>query len=182
MADPFRVRLALRDATADLHTRVDQAFSQADLTTRDGYGRVLTAQAAAHDAVERALDLGGAAEVLADWPKRRRSALLHSDLRELGIVPPVSLPSPPFEGMAALLGGIYVLEGSRLGGALLKRSVPADLPRAFLGAADSAAWRSLLQTLDQRIVNNDELQRAIDAARQAFLLFERSGRQFLKAD
>jgi heme oxygenase len=182
MARQFNVRQALRTATGGSHERVDAAFSGFDLADRRSYGRFLTAQAAAHIAVEAALERDGVATVLLDWPARRRADLLREDLAALGLPVPPAVAQPAFEGAAAMLGAVYVLEGSRLGGALLRRSVPDDLPRAFLGAGDPAAWRRLLEILDERIREDEDVARATNAALRVFSLFEQSGKQFLKAE
>ena len=174
MPTPFRVRQALRSATADWHDRVDRAFSSFDLSDRGSYGRFLAAQAGAHIAVETALDAGNAGSVLADWPDRRRAQLLRDDLAALGVDVPHVTPIAPFEGAAATLGAVYVLEGSRLGGALLRRSVPAGYPTTFLGAGDPAGWRRLLDILDQKVRTADETSAATNAACRVFMLFERA--------
>ena len=174
-------RLALRHATSDWHRRVDDAFSTADLANREDYGSFLLAQAAAVLPVEQMLDKGAIAAALTDWPQRRRAAALEVDLRALGLELPALEVSQDFHSVEAMLGAVYVLEGSRLGGALLKRSVPADLPTAFLSSCDSAAWRNLLLILDERLCDAEKLSEATRAACDVFALFERSGRQFLKA-
>lgn len=171
----------MRAATADHHDRVDRLFSKPDLADRDGYGRFLLAQAAAHIPVEYALTRAGAASVLPDWPARRRGGLLHADLAALGLAPPVVDEAVAFEGDAAVLGAIYVLEGSRLGGNLLKRSVASHLPASFLGGGDSGAWRRLLAVLDERLGEEAERQIAIKAASRVFVLFEQGGQLYLKA-
>ena len=181
MTDKFTVRTQLRDATQDLHERVDSAFSQADLSERGGYMRFLTAQAEAHAALEAVIDRSGITDILPDWPERRRVERLRSDLAELGAAMPEPAAVPELTSNAAALGTAYVLEGSRLGGTLLKRSVPADLPASFLGAADSGAWRRLLAILDEHLVHAEQIQIAINAARDAFMIFERSGRKLSKA-
>lgn len=169
----------LRSATAPYHERVDRLFTHADLGDRAAYGRFLTAQAEAHIAVEDALTRGGAAAVLPDWPERQRAGLLRADLTALGLPIPAAAELAPFASPAASLGAVYVLEGSRLGGRLLQRSVPPELPSSFLGASDPAGWRRLLLLLDERLANEDERQVAIRAAAEVFMLFERSGRQMV---
>ena len=172
MPTPLRVRQALRSATADWHDRVDRAFSRFDLGDRASYGRFLMAQAGAHLAVEAALESGDVASVLADWPARRRSQLIRNDLAALGLSAPRAVAIPGFEGVPALLGAVYVLEGSRLGGALLKRSVPADFPTSFLGAGNAGAWRRLLEALEEKVRTEDETTAATSAACRVFTLFE----------
>lgn len=173
-------RFQLRNATAAWHDRVDAAFSAADLSERGSYGRFLAAQAAAHVPVERALDIGGIAAIVPDWDDRRRAALIAADLAALGLPLP-TMPDPPIlASRAALLGALYVLEGSRLGGALLRRSVPGALPTRFLSAAEPGAWRKLIALLDARLSSPDAITDAIAAACDVFALFEESGRQLLE--
>lgn len=173
-------RAVLQAATHDHHDRVDRVFSHARLDERGSYGAFLRAQAAAHLPVEAALAAGGVAGLIPDWSARRRGDLLRDDLEALGLDVPVPAGSMVFESDAALLGGVYVLEGSRLGGAMLKRSVPADFPTRFLGGVDSAAWRSLLRMLDVEL--DDALKRsaAVAAACTVFELFETSGQRHVR--
>jgi heme oxygenase len=172
-------RAALRTATAPDHERVDAAFSRAVLSDRVSYGHFLRAQAAAHLPVEDALVRGGIAALVPDWDARRRDRLLQDDLHALGLDAPAPVGDPVLKGDAALLGALYVLEGSRLGGTMLKRSVAPDLPTGFLGAMDSAAWRELLALLDARLDTGPERAAAIAAARAVFTLFETGARLHL---
>src|SRR5689334_6570101 len=114
---PLSAGKVLRDATAAAHDEVDALFSRVDLTNAAGYRAFLSAQAFAHLAVEAALDAAGAERVIADWPERRRAALLRADLAELGIAAEQGSP-PSLSGAASIAGAAYVLEGSRLGGAM----------------------------------------------------------------
>ncbi|MES2492619.1 MAG: biliverdin-producing heme oxygenase [Pseudomonadota bacterium] len=176
VTDRRSARFALRDATAPWHARVDTIFSNADLSVRSGYSRFLSAQAAAYIPIEQALEVSGIATVLADWPSRRRSHLIREDLEILGLALPCFEPQPCLHGIPALLGAAYVLEGSRLGGAVLKRSVPAALPTRFLSASRPQAWRDLIAIIDARLIAQEDLDAAIEAACAAFALFERCGR------
>ena len=172
-------RFVLRDATAQWHARVDALFSEADLAGRGGYGRFLQAQAAAFLPIERALDLEGINKVVVDWPARRRAHLLCEDLAALGLAIPPLEPMPIFIGAPAMLGAAYVLEGSRLGGALLRRSVPAAFPQAFLSGGSTTAWRDFIVVLDAGLVTTPDLEAAIAAACNTFASFEQSGRRLL---
>jgi heme oxygenase len=182
MISPTSARGALRAATAVHHDRVDAVFSRADLTDRTGYGRFLQAQAGAYLPVEAALERAGAANLVPDWSARRRAALLTADLTALGLSAPEEPIDIAFDDPAAVLGGIYVLEGSRLGGALLGRDVPADFPRAFLAPGDSAGWRRLLGILEHTLRSAGDIASAVSSASRVFLLFESSGRRYLEAD
>ena len=165
-------RTALRRATAPNHERVDRLFSRADLSTANGYSRFLLAQARAHLPVEAALTQAHATQVLGDWAARRREHQLGADLAALGLVAPEANVTIGFDSDEAVLGGVYVLEGSRLGGALLKKQVPPALPTAFLGASDAVGWRRLLALMEVRLVKPAQRERAIEAAVNVFSLFE----------
>lgn len=170
-------RFVLRAATATDHDRVDREFASYDLQDEAHYRSFLAAQAEAFLPVEAGLDRIDLARTLPDWPARRRSAALVADLAELGAAPIAPRDIPAYDSVAAALGAIYVLEGSRLGGAMLVRSVPAHLPRRFLGAGDSASWRKLVATLDATLPSKDHLTAAIGAARAVFARFEASARR-----
>ena len=172
-------RFSLRDATAEWHARVDKLYSPANLNDRDNYARFLLAQAAAHLPVEQALEAGGISSVLVDWPQRRRADLIQSDLQALGLQVPALEAQPALEDAPSLLGAVYVLEGSRLGGRLLARSVGGGLPTAFLTPCRPAAWHELSALLDACLLSRKELNAAISAACGVFALFERSGRRYL---
>jgi heme oxygenase len=174
-------RAALRAATAEDHARVDRLFSTFDFGDPSGYRRFLGAQAAAHLPIEAALDAAGAAHLLADWPARRRSHHLLADLAALGLAVPKPVEPPPLPASAALLGAVYVLEGSRLGGALLKRGLPAGAPKRFLDAEQApGAWRKLLAKLDESLYDPALLGAACETAGQVFRRFEVSARRFVE--
>lgn len=180
MKQHLTARAELRAATAQAHDRVDRLFSQVRLDDREGYGVFLRAQAAAHIPVERALTLGGVADIVPDWETRQRGDLIRADLAALGLALPEPAGSVAFADEAAMLGGLYVLEGSRLGGTMLKRMVPNDFPTRFLGGGDSAAWRALLQMLDVRLDTALKRSVAVTAACDVFTLFETSGQQCVR--
>ncbi|HEX9954810.1 MAG TPA: biliverdin-producing heme oxygenase [Allosphingosinicella sp.] len=174
-------RAALRAGTAAEHERVDSLFGQLDLSRRDDYRLFLQAQAAAFLPTEAALDSAGAKALLPDWSERRRSELVLRDLAALGAAPPPPEPVPALSDTPAILGTIYVLEGSRLGGALLRRSVAPDAPQAFLSAPQPrGGWRKLLETLDHYLYETAAIEAAVEAARRTFARFEAGGRRFLE--
>lgn len=170
-ADVQGARMALRRLTAEAHERVDAGFGRFDLGTAGGYAAFLRAQAAAHLPVEAALDAAGAERVVGDWPARRRAAALRADLRALGAATPELLPAPAFDSPAAILGGVYVLEGSRLGGAMLARSVDPAFPCGFLKPGQSPTWRALIVTLDDSLRTDEDIGVAVCAAKAVFSLF-----------
>lgn len=182
--DPFapragHARLRLRDATAADHAAVDAAYSRFDLTARAGYRAFLQAQYACVHPLEQALTQADAAMVLPDWSSRRRAALLLADLTELGAEPQgaVSRALPPLRNRAAVLGAAYVLEGSRFGGAMIARDLPAGSPARFLKApAEPASWRALVAVLDRDLNTEPDMAAATDASRAVFAAFESAAR------
>lgn len=171
----MKARAFLRERTGEAHERVDGLFSRLNLADPGDYRRFLQAQAEAHLAAERALDEADAGAILPDWPSRRRGEALKADLADLGIQTGTGEPLH-FVCEAEILGGIYVLEGSRLGGKLLKKSVPARLPSRFLDQdQEPGAWRKLLEKLEERLYDSRRLEAAAWAAGQVFDRFETAG-------
>ena len=165
-------RWTLRDATRDEHDRVDAAFAAHDLSTADGYGRFLGSQSRAFVAIERAIEAAGVAALIPDWSERRRADLLLEDLAELGVEPPRSVTAPALISEAEVLGAVYVLEGSRLGGAVLFRTAPYDAPRRFLEPEGvGPRWRALVALLDARLIDPDQIAAAVRTARSVFGCF-----------
>ncbi|MDF0541053.1 biliverdin-producing heme oxygenase [Sphingobium sp. H39-3-25] len=174
-------RMALRTATGSHHERVDSLFSKVRFDDRMSYGQFLRAQAAAYLPTENALSRSGIDAIVPDWQARQRNDLLCADLADLGLEPPTSAGDLDLDGEEASLGALYVLEGSRLGGAMLKRSVSPDFPVRFLGGGDSTAWRSLLALLEERLDTDVKRATSIKAARHVFMLFEAGAHEHLKA-
>jgi len=142
---PMRASQFLRSATRPLHDGVDHAFGGFDLGTAEGHARFLRAHARILPAVERIVDPKG---LLPDW--EARAPLLLQDIATLGIKAPAQQAFVLPAGLAARWGALYVLEGSRLGGAVLHRQLPPGAPDRFLAARHpSGAWARLLALMDQ---------------------------------
>ncbi|MCW1431460.1 biliverdin-producing heme oxygenase [Novosphingobium sp. JCM 18896] len=152
----------LRAATRVDHEQVDAAYGRFALDTRDGYRDFLTAHARILPLAERLIDPGALVE---GWHGRTQA--LHDDLAALGGEAPPELDFALPPGAAARWGALYVIEGSRLGGAVLARSVPEGLPAAYLGARHgSGGWRDLLARLETAI--GDEYAKAEAGAKAMF--------------
>ncbi|WGM31366.1 biliverdin-producing heme oxygenase [Brevundimonas sp. NIBR11] len=184
MADPtshaVSPRLALRAATSEAHERLDARFSTFDLTDTDDYGAFLLAQAGAYFPVEEALEAAGVGELIDDWPARRRSHALRADLAALGLPDPTRVAAPPLSSEADILGALYVLEGSRLGGAILVRNVPDDRPKTFLTPGNPAAWRAFVTVLEQRLSSQADIDDAVRVATSVFEAFASSADTILE--
>lgn len=177
MSRTVTARSLLRAATASAHERVDHAFGTFDLSDRDDYRAFLIAQASPLLTAEAAVDAFDPSALLPDWPERRRSDLIRADLADFGVQAPLTDPFQ-ISGDAAALGVIYVLEGSRLGGALLARNVPMDLPARFIRCAPAPKrWQGLIEVMDHHLAKPEQHKVAADAACAVFDLFWRSAQQ-----
>lgn len=160
----------LRAATVADHDMVDARFGGFALDDVADYRRFLRAHGRALPAAEAVL---AADQALPNW--RRRTALLREDLAALGEAMPKQLP---FAGDGAARWGIlYVIEGSRLGGQLLARNVPAGLPAAYLAARHvSGEWRGLLDAIETRAAAEDGAWHTavVAGARATFALYARA--------
>lgn len=182
---------ALRERTAAAHDRVDTLFAGFDLGARAGYAAMLAAHAEALLPLEAALD-GAAAEVVADWPERRREPLLRADLADLAgqgadaatqalrLPAPARSETPSAMPVEAAAGHLYVLEGSRHGGRFVARGLRPGFPRRYLDADQATGkWRELLSNLESILYSPQSVDRAVDAALEAFAAFESAGRKWL---
>lgn len=164
----------LRRRTASCHEAVDVAFGGYDLSDRDRYAALLTVHARA---------LLPAEEALSRWPGlprwRSRAQALRSDLASLSRAKPAELGFMLASEEAAW-GALYVLEGSRLGNAMLSRQIGSGLPAAYMSARhEGGEWRALLQAFDTAGQQGDAewLSRAVDGAEQTFALYLRAQRE-----
>ncbi|ANP86857.1 biliverdin-producing heme oxygenase [Rhizobium leguminosarum] len=173
------LRSALRAQTADCHAAVDALFGSFNLSRTQDYKAFLLAHARVVPSVEHALEEAGIARLLPDWPERRRVHRLAADIRELGDRLPAPLPQPALHCEAAVWGAAYVLEGSKLGGALLAKAVPDHLPSSYLTPqGPKGAMRLFVDRLDASKVNDPGA--AVTAARNVFDLFLKAGQLTLE--
>src|ERR1700752_1096487 len=116
------LRYRLRDATAEAHERVNTLFGARELTFRPDYRWFLEANAAALLPLEEALAEAGVKRLFHDWELRSRSKAILPDLAQGGATAqPLQLD---YElNNDAIIGAMYVLEGSRLGAKVLVKVV-----------------------------------------------------------
>jgi heme oxygenase len=157
----------LRSATRGDHEAVDAAFGDFAIDTAAGYRDFLTAHARILPLAERLIQPGALIE---NW--QGRSAALLADLAALGGDTPDDLAFALPEGEAARWGALYVMEGSRLGGAVLARHVGEGLPAAYLGARHpQGGWRALLERLDQADTGAEWRDEAVRGAKALFAAY-----------
>ena len=160
----------LRAATAGDHDAVDAGFGRYDLTDAGDYRAFLIAHARALPAVEAWL------KRIPGLPAFRvRADLVAADLAALGEPMPQAMTFNAVPGVAAGWGAMYVVEGSRLGGIMLSRSVPAGMPSSYLGAKHlPGEWRELLAAIDAQPADEAWVSDAIAGAKAAFDLYGRA--------
>jgi heme oxygenase len=170
------LRSILRNATAADHAQLDATLGALDLCTVAGFRRFLEINATALLPLERSLELAGVGAMLPDWDDRARTAAILTDLARLG-GRPGRLDAPELTDRSAMLGTLYVLEGSRLGAAYLLRTVrPCSDPlvsgnTAFLAhGASRHFWPGYLAALESHADELDE-DDLVRSARAAFDLF-----------
>ncbi len=156
---------AVRAATLADHQRTEDNFASLLAGLPNTYASYLLVHAAAFPAVGRAL------APMAEWtPWELRWIDLQADLKSLGLAPPVPLDIAPARTADEALGMIYVLEGSRMGGALILKSIPDDLPAAYLrGSLDVSPWKRLKDILAG--AEPDRADGVVAGARTAFGAF-----------
>jgi heme oxygenase (biliverdin-IX-beta and delta-forming) len=163
----------LRAATSADHDAVDAGFGDFALGTREGYRDFLTAHARILPLAERLIRPEA---LLDDWAGR--TAALLADLAALGRAAPDELDFALPEGEAARWGALYVMEGSRLGGAVLAKQVADDLPAAYLGARHGpGGWRALLAKLDEADAGPAWREQAVAGAKALFAAYLAAARQ-----
>lgn len=159
MAGVTGIREQLKRETAPIHIRLERDLGLGDATlTRSRFVFLLARFHGFHAAWEPAM-----ARALADdpfWSPRRRVPRLAADLKAFGFAPadiaalPVCPHVPVLDSMARALGSLYVMEGSRLGGAVVARNLAAVLGgsgSAYFNADKAETvrlWREYLLRLD----------------------------------
>lgn len=125
---------ALRTATRQAHHLLDHHALLAPLPRPDltlsAYGDALAALHGIHQAGETAI-AAGLARLGLSYPWQPRQTELDADLAALGRTPwPLRIATAPCQDAADLIGYLYVIEGSRLGGLVIGRQLATHLPQA----------------------------------------------------
>jgi heme oxygenase len=145
-------RFQLRERTAHAHAVVDAAVGAFD--DIGGYGRYLAAMYRFRTPIERDLESIAWPAAMGEWRPRQVSAAIADDLGDLGLDVPRLGEARPLSG-EALMGTLYVLEGSILGSQVLFRRAQQLGLSATHGARHLALqsggieeWRGFLALLE----------------------------------
>ena len=181
----FGGRAGLRMATAATHERMhalpEFTAIEAGTLSLDDYGRLVATLYRFQDAMGAAAQAGGLG-ALSGAP--RRLPLLAADLAVLGRAAPCPGHGWQSPSRAFLLGGLYVAEGSMLGGKVIARQLDylfgarLDGRRFFAGTnEDKPAWRRLVALLERECTGAGLLGETVEGAEAAFAFFQRSVEQ-----
>ncbi|MET1756514.1 biliverdin-producing heme oxygenase [Novosphingobium sp. RD2P27] len=172
----------LKALTHDVHEGVDRSImSAASFEDLDGYKRFLAVQYRFHRDVAALYEDARLQALIPDLRSRQRLPLVTADLADLQTEPPIAA-TPNFAPDGTLdvptaLGWLYVVEGSNMGAALLRKEA------AKLGLSDhhgarhlapapegpAQHWRTFTSALDSVALNAAEDGRVTDGAIAAFV-------------
>lgn len=176
-ATDHSLRFVLRDGTRSAHERLDRLASEFDLSSPSDYSAFLVWHARLVPTLEQQLTHRGLLRIFPKWVEHRRAAHLLEDLATLGVASPHAEPYQVGTSDAALIGVAYVLEGSRLGGSILSRTVAPELRGKATRYLDHGAglklWPRFVSRLDTLDFSEEETAAAIFAANAVFAAFER---------
>jgi len=158
---------AIRLYTRGLHDRVEASVDlKSCLTSRVSYAALLSRYLALYDPFENLLaSLTGRSAALAATLNRPKAHLLRLDLQTLNHEASQPSTPPPFPNLNhpdSLLGALYVVEGSSLGGRYIAREVLQTLAldatsgAAFFsgdGEATGTLWKRFTETLNQEVAD-----------------------------
>lgn len=173
----------LRRETAACHREVEAAADIAvTVRTRADYVELLLRFHALHDGLEELMAAevwaSGWADVGVRIDDYRRTDQLGADLDALGGVTPARpISRPSFATFSEVLGCLYVLEGSALGGRVVAgivRAAVGEVPVAFLtgiGRPQAAPWAGVRRALRRFDDQGGDGDGVLTGARATFAVF-----------
>lgn len=172
----------LRLGTRELHRAAETALdAERRLATTDSYADLLDRLWSLHAGAECALEVHHLGAMGVDLGLPPRSSWLALDLEVIAGRQPLRSPVRlSYASREAALGGLYVLEGSALGGQVLFRharrslGISAERGGRFLsgdGSDTGRRWRAFLTVLAAMPQSGPEADRVEDGALATFRLF-----------
>lgn len=172
----------LRVGTEDLHKAIEGVMpmfrSDFDL---EQYRIILTKFYGFHAAFENVIcqRMSGQKSALA-YEERKKLALLRKDLSFFHSAEEISeLPKidnlPDYDELSEILGALYVIEGSTLGGQVItthlqKLGVPQEARNYFsgYGPLTGKMWKQFQAELSHQVKAPEQIEKSVRAARQTF--------------
>lgn len=173
----------LKSQTRPEHDRVEAAMRvESSLASESDYRGLLLRFAAALLPVDAAIQAHPAASILPDLATRSIRGSLLRDLRSLGVPEDTLYKLSEVEYLidptpADLLGTLYTVEGSSLGGRVISRMVREAMPDAPVayfdryGDAIGERWGTLKTVVDGELVKPRDRDAAVAAAKAVFARF-----------
>ncbi len=175
----------LRSYTRPLHAQLEASFNlQQAIGTRSAYRTLLEHYVGLYRPFDRIVDSQPqTARDLIGWPGSRRTSLLELDLERLGVheeeraTLPESCGLPAIDDLDALLGAMYVIEGSALGGQIICRQIQSNLQlderhgAAFFfgdGPGTGATWKRFTNVLETHVSDPEKAAVTACAMFQSF--------------
>lgn len=168
----------MRDATADLHTQLEQRLRIAQHDAgRDEFLQYLLALHAWQAGFEQALWESGWPERLEPGERARKCRWMEQDLHHAGLRPaqPVQAPYlPQLTTRAQRIGVAYVVEGAQLGTQVLRKRLATrlgDWQPCWLqgyGEATGRRWKAFVEHANAVLSDEPQQQQAATAARETF--------------
>lgn len=175
----------LKQGTADLHDNIDKSIMEKDpFANTSNYLQFLSLQYYFLSDVAALYEHTQLNKQIDDLTSRRRLGLLEQDFTDLEHALPTITLAPLVDNntdLATALGWLYVVEGSKVGAAMLGKQAQARLQLtgefgarylAGPGAGRGSAWRHLVQLIDTIELTDEQEQALINGARQAFSRFQ----------
>jgi len=182
------ILLELKQQTSAHHRRLEtEADIWTALSSPARYRRLISRMFGIYSALESRLrSVQGLPEFLPDLSQRWKIPMLTADVAALGLDPRAceeTADAPELAHIAAAFGGLYVLEGSTLGGQLISRQVHAKLGltpgngcRFFFSYGENVGqmWKTFGQALESFAAGNDTCRcDVVEGAVQTFACFSR---------
>jgi heme oxygenase len=140
---PGVLHRALRASTRSDHVMLDRLILRFDLSRREHYGLFLQLH---HSALQN-LEADWRAEDRVDFAAMLRCVVSDLHALRIGSTPLHPMARAPLHANNRL-GVAYVLRGSRLGAAILRRRVPSRYPTAYLDFTPALSWTQFLVQLE----------------------------------
>ncbi|MDK1290346.1 biliverdin-producing heme oxygenase [Pseudoalteromonas umbrosa] len=167
----------LRASTSSVHDQLDKKImAQSPFENKANYGLFLRYQYYLMNYVAALYQSPQIAEIIPDLPDRDRSEQLTQDFQDLGITQPEPLPALPHLDIPIFesLGWLYVIEGSKLGAAILakeaeKLGLHCEFGARFLtGSSRGSNWRQFMQCIEDASLNAQQEDTMLEGAQAAF--------------
>lgn len=169
----------LKRTTAEVHDNLDnKIMAQSPFASKENYGDFLRFQYLLLNHVVPIYDSQQLKAFCADLASRNRCDAIALDLQDLGMQAEGLAEQIQLDDLtlAQAVGWLYVIEGSKLGAAMLAKEVTqlgldADFGARFLagpGNGRGSQWREFMQAVEALQLNADEELELYQGAKDAF--------------